>query len=72
MPQSKLTKSARNFDELPDTARIKIATVLAVTSVSHATIYRWMALGKFPKPHKIGNSQNMWSVGEVRRALSAG
>lgn len=70
MESAHLPDAARHFDRLPDTALVDIPVIRAVTSKSRATIYRWIELGKFPKPRKIGNSKNLWSVGEVRRALA--
>lgn len=67
---STVPSTARNLDSLPDSALIDIATVLAVTSKSRATIYRWIDRGHFPTPRKIGNSQNLWSVGDIRRVLA--
>lgn len=65
-----LTDSARHFDALPDSARVDIATVCAVTGKSRATIYRWAKLGIFPAGRKQGpNTQNLWVVGELRAAL---
>lgn len=70
MESAHLPDAARHFDRLPDSALVDIANILAVTSKSRATIYRWIDRGQFPKPRKIGNSQNLWSVGDIRRALA--
>lgn len=66
-----LPDSVRNLDSLPDSALIDIASVLALTGKSRATLYRWVSGGQFPKPRKIGNSRNLWSVGDIRRTLAA-
>lgn len=64
--------AAENFDRLPDSALADIAVIRAVTNKSRATIYRWIAAGLFPKPKKLGlTSNNVWTVGDIRRALSA-
>ena len=61
--------SAKHFDQLPDTARIDIAVIQAITSKSRATIYRWIEQGIIPRPQKFGATQNFWSAGEIRRSL---
>jgi predicted DNA-binding transcriptional regulator AlpA len=67
-----LPDSARHFDALPDSARIDIAAVIAVTGRSRATIYRWVDKGILPAPRKLGvGTQNLWTVGDLRRALNA-
>lgn len=63
--------AAENFDRLPDSALVGIATVKALTSKSRATVYRWMDRGLFPRPCKIGTTHNLWRAGDIRRALSA-
>lgn len=70
MENGYLPDSARHFDALPDSARIDIAALVAVTGKSRATVYRWIDLGYLPKPRKFAGTQNTWIVGEVRRALS--
>lgn len=70
MESTHLPAAARHFDSLPDSAKVNLAVVKAVTTKSTATIYRWIAAGQFPRPRKIGNSQNLWSVGDIRRALA--
>lgn len=71
MKNTQLPDSARHFDALAASARIDIAAMVAITGKSRATIYRWVERGILPKPRKLAGTQNTWSVGEVRRALSA-
>ena len=59
------------FDSLPDSARIGIGTLCAVSGRSRATVYRWIDKGILPKPRKFAGTQNTWAVGEVRTALGA-
>lgn len=65
-----LPRAAENFDKLPDSALIGSPTVQAVTGKSRATIWRWINSGILPKPKKLGSSQNLWTVGEIRSALN--
>jgi len=62
----------RNFDALPESARLDIGVIKALTCKSRATIYRWIAAGILPKPHKLGATHNYWTAGEIRRALAGG
>lgn len=72
METAHLPDSARHFDSLPDSARIDVAALIALTGKSRATVYRWIDRGILPKPRRFGGTtQNTWNVGEVRRALSA-
>lgn len=68
--QDQIPAAAQNFDRLADSARLDLADLMAITSKSRATIYRWIELGVLPKPRKSEGTQNSWIVGEVRRALS--
>lgn len=67
-----LPYTVENFDKLPDSACIDIAVLRAITGKSRATLYRWIDKGILPKPRKLGlTSNNVWSAGDIRRALSA-
>lgn len=68
--QAELPASAQCFDTLPNSAQIDLPCLKAITSKSRATIYRWIDQGILPKPRKIGTSRNLWTVGEIRQALS--
>lgn len=69
--QGHITAAAQNLDHLAESARVDLADLMAITSKSRSTIYRWIDLGILPKPRKFAGTQNSWTVGEVRRALSA-
>jgi predicted DNA-binding transcriptional regulator AlpA len=71
MESAHLPDSARYFDSLPDSARIDIATMIAVYGKSRATTYRHVEKGILPRPRKLAGTQNYWIVGEVRKALAA-
>jgi predicted DNA-binding transcriptional regulator AlpA len=64
--------SVENFDRLPDSARLDLSCLMALTSKSRATIYRWIAQGILPAPAKLGQTRNSWIAGDVRRALRGG
>lgn len=73
MNSTHIPDAARHFDSLPAAARVDISTVKAVTGLSRASIYRYMATDQFPRPLKLGghqNSCNRWSVGEIRQVLA--
>ena len=37
--------------------------------VSPATIWRWVAEGKFPKPFKLGPNTTVWDLEQVEAAV---
>lgn len=51
-------------------ALLKIDTVLAITGLSTATLYRRIADGTFPRPLKIGRVMSRWSADDVRHWAS--
>ena len=61
--------SVANFDALPNTARVDLPVVKAITGKSRPTIYRWIEQGILPKPVKVPGCQNSWIVGDLRAAL---
>jgi len=38
--------------------------------VSPATIWRWVAQGKFPKPFKLGPNTTVWNLDQVETFLA--
>lgn len=61
----------RNFDSLPDDARVRVPVVKALFGYSAPTLYRRVQSGDLPKPRKDG-SISYWLAGELRAALREG
>ena len=52
---------------LPETGFIRAKALLAgVVPVARATLHRWVAEGRFPKPVKLGPGTTAWRVEDVR------
>ena len=60
-----------NFDNLPDSANVRLPVVKMLLGCSTATVWRWVKNGSFPKPHKLGEQLTAWNVGEIRHVLDA-
>lgn len=58
------------FDDLPDSAHVRLPVVAALYGVSAPTIWRWSKAGRIPASKKIGPNVAAWSVGELRRDRS--
>lgn len=57
-----------NFDRLPDSAYVRLQTVMRLYGMSAATV--WRHSGKsIPAPHKLTKSITRWNVGELRSSL---
>lgn len=54
-----------------DDAQLRLATVVAVTGLSPATIYRKVRAGEFPAPVRRGTRCSRWPAGKVRQWLTA-
>jgi predicted DNA-binding transcriptional regulator AlpA len=61
----------QHFDELPDSAHVRLPVVCALFSVSRATVWRWSTDERLPRPIRIGRAV-FWKVGELRGCLQAG
>lgn len=67
---SETTKTAlQQFDSLPDSARVRLPVVVALTASSPATVWRASKDGRLPAPVKVGGITS-WRVGDLRKALS--
>jgi len=66
-PQS---SSLTNFDQLPDSAQVRLRVVAALHGVAPVTIWRWCKVGILPAPSKTGGVTS-WNVGAIRRAMAS-
>ncbi len=60
----------KNFDQLPDSANVRLPVVAALFACSPATVWRRSKAGIIPKPKNLGGNVTCWNVGELRQALS--
>lgn len=60
------------FDRLPDSAIVRVPTVLRLRQLSRSGLYAAIADGRFPKPRKIfeGGRAVGWGAGELRDFLA--
>lgn len=54
------------FDQLPNSARVRVPVVAALYGVSKETIWRWARIGLLPAPSKDGPNTTTWAVGDLR------
>jgi predicted DNA-binding transcriptional regulator AlpA len=59
-----------DFDELPDSAFVRMPVMTALFAVSKASIWRWTRDGRLPSPTRI-SGVTLWNVGELRIAMRA-
>jgi len=72
MESAYLNDQARNFDRLPDSARVGTAVVTAILGRDRTTLHRYVRSGILPRPRKFGGrGANTWSAGEIRAAIAA-
>ncbi|WP_306478656.1 AlpA family transcriptional regulator [Methyloversatilis sp.] len=65
-----LNFALKNFDALPDTARVRLPVVQALLSRSASSVWRDVKSGRLPAPVKTGKRSTAWIVGELRQALA--
>jgi prophage regulatory protein len=61
----------RHLQDLPETALLKLETVLEHVPVSRATWFRGMKAGRFPQPRRIGNL-TFWHARDIRYLINHG
>lgn len=59
-----------NFDDLPNSALVRLPTVQALFSISAPTVWRWSKNGELPPPVKVGGV-TCWRVGDLRVKLDS-
>jgi predicted DNA-binding transcriptional regulator AlpA len=66
-----IPEALAQFDQLPDSAYIRLPIIKRLYGVSSATIWRGVKNGTIPKPSKLSERCTAWQVGSVRAALAA-
>jgi predicted DNA-binding transcriptional regulator AlpA len=66
---SALPPSVRNFEAMPDSARINVTAVSILTGRSTASVWRDVKAKRLPAPVRSGLRCTRWVVGEIRQAL---
>lgn len=68
-PAEEIPAALKHFDSLPDTARVRLPVVQALTGRSATSIWRDVKAGRLPAPLRLGHT-SAWSVGELRAVLA--
>lgn len=66
---SPVPAALRHFDDLPDSAFVRLPVVAGLLDVSVETIWRYAKQGIIPAPEKLGPRTTAWNVGKLREAL---
>lgn len=79
-PEVNSTTEKPSFDQLPDTAFVRISALAnhptrppapVPLPFSEATLWRKVKSGEFPAPCKFGSKTTVWSVADVRAWMRA-
>jgi len=60
-----------NFDQLPDSAYIRLPVMIGLFGISAASIWRGVKNQSIPNPVKLTERTTAWNVRLVREALAA-
>lgn len=66
-----IPEALANFDQLPDSAYIRLPVMKGLYGVSAASIWRGVKNSTIPKPSKLSERCTAWNVGLIRAALAA-
>lgn len=58
-----------DFDQLPNSAHVRLPVVLALYACSRATVWRHVKAGLIPAPIKFSERITAWNVGVLRKHL---
>lgn len=70
-PIKEIHPALRDFDQLPDSAYIRLPVMIGLFGVSAASIWRGVKNQSIPKPVKLTERTTAWSVRLVREALAS-
>jgi len=61
-------RAFESFDNLPDSAGVRLPVVAALFGISSATVWRWTKSDLLPRSTRVGRVTS-WNVGELRSRL---
>jgi predicted DNA-binding transcriptional regulator AlpA len=70
MKSNELPNALVNFDQLPNSAYVRLPVMINLYGVSATTIWRYVGEGKIPNSVKLTPRTTCWNVGEIRKALA--
>ncbi|CAM8309335.1 AlpA Predicted transcriptional regulator [Candidatus Methylopumilus universalis] len=65
-----INSALSNFDQLPDSANVRLPTVMGLYGISAATVWRQVKAGIIPSPRKLTPRTTAWSVKDLRGVLN--
>lgn len=66
--KAEIPAALAQFDDLPNSAYVRIPVVSQLKGISEPTVWRWVKQGRLPAPEKIGPNTTAWNVGKLREA----
>ena len=66
-----IPEALAQFDNLPDSAYIRLPVMLGLYGVSSASIWRGVKKRTIPSPVKLTERCTAWNVGLIRASLAA-
>jgi predicted DNA-binding transcriptional regulator AlpA len=64
-----ISQFLKNFDDLPNTAYVRLPIVMGLYGISAATVWRQVKTGVIPSPRKLTPRTTAWSVKDLRQVL---
>jgi len=60
-----IPEALQNFDQLPDSANIRLPIVMRLYGISSASVWRGVKSGIIPKPRKLTPRTTAWLVSDI-------
>lgn len=67
----RVREDLQHFDELPDSAHVRLPIVTKVCGCGAATVWRHVREKRLPSPVRLGPKISAWNVGALRAHLAA-
>ena len=70
MQQPLIPEALASFDQLPNSANVRLPVVMRLYGISSASVWRGVKSGNIPKPRKLTPRTTAWLVADLRQALA--
>lgn len=72
IPVEGIPSALANFDQLPDSAFVRLPVVCALRGCSAASVWRHVKAGLVPAPQKLSPGITAFNVGKLRAFMAEG
>lgn len=66
-----MVKTSQFSSEIPDIGYLRLPQIIALIPIGRSTWWKWVAIGKAPKPIKLGPRTTAWKAQDIEALIES-